>query len=44
MVDVGQPAPDFTLDSHTGESVSLSRYRDERNVILSFHIFSFTGG
>lgn len=44
MVDVGQSAPDFTLDSHTQESVSLSQYRGEKNVILSFHIFSFTGG
>ena len=44
MVDVGQSAPDFTLDSHAQESVSLSRFRGKKNVILSFHIFSFTGG
>jgi len=44
MVDVGQPAPDFTLGSHTQEGVTLSLYKGEKNVILSFHIFSFTGG
>ena len=44
MVDVGQPAPDFTLAAHDGESVTLSQYRGEKNVVLSFHIFSFTGG
>ena len=44
MVDVGQPAPDFTLVAHDGESVTLSQYRGEKNVVLSFHIFSFTGG
>ena len=44
MVDVGQPAPDFTLPAHTGEDVSLSQYRGQKNVVLSFHINSFTGG
>ena len=44
MVEVGQPAPDFTLPAHNGESVSLSQYKGQKNVVLSFHIFSFTGG
>ena len=44
MVDVGQPAPDFTLAAHSGETVTLSQYRSQKNVVLSFHIFSFTGG
>ncbi len=44
MVDVGQPAPDFTLAAHSGENVTLSQYRGQKNVVLSFHIFSFTGG
>ena len=44
MVDVGQAAPDFTLPTHTGENVSLSQFKGKSNVILSFHIFSFTGG
>ena len=44
MVDVGQPAPDFTLPAQDMSSVSLSDYRGTQNVVLSFHIFSFTGG
>ena len=43
MVDVGQSAPDFTLPAHNGQNITLSQYRGEKNVILSFHIFSFTG-
>ena len=44
MVDVGQAAPDFTLPAHTGDSVTLSQYKGQKNVLLSFHVFSFTGG
>ena len=44
MVDVGQPAPDFTLPAHDGSDVTLSDYRQKKNVVLSFHIHSFTGG
>ena len=44
MVELGQEAHNFELPSHTGDIVSLSDYRGSKNVILSFHIFSFTGG
>ena len=44
MVDAGDAAPDFTLPAHTGEDVTLSDYRGQKNVVLSFHIHSFTGG
>jgi peroxiredoxin Q/BCP len=44
MVKVGQPAPDFTLPAHNGSAVSLSDFKGEKNVVLSFHVFSFTGG
>jgi peroxiredoxin Q/BCP len=44
MVDAGDSAPDFTLPAHTGEDVTLSDYRGNKNVVLSFHIHSFTGG
>ncbi|MBI4298838.1 MAG: redoxin domain-containing protein [Chloroflexi bacterium] len=44
MVEVGQPAPDFTLPAHSGENVTLSQYKGQKNVILSFHVASFTGG
>ena len=44
MIEVGQPAPDFTLPAHNGENVTLSQYKGDKNVVLSFHLFSFTGG
>ena len=44
MVEVGQAAPDFTLPAHGGGEIKLSQYKGEKNVVLSVHIFSFTGG
>jgi peroxiredoxin (alkyl hydroperoxide reductase subunit C) len=35
-VKIGQPAPDFTLPSISGEKVSLNQYRGKKNVVLSF--------
>ena len=35
-VKVGEPAPDFTLPSVSGESVTLSQYRGKKNVVISF--------
>jgi alkyl hydroperoxide reductase subunit AhpC len=41
---IGEQAPDFTLPSvHEGD-ISLSQYRGEKYVILSFHVFDFTAG
>lgn len=36
-VQVGQPAPDFTLPAQNGESVSLSDYRGTQVVVLYFY-------
>lgn len=44
MADVGQQAPDFTLPAHDLSQVTLGDYKGTKNVVLSFHIFSFTGG
>ena len=44
MVELGNAAPDFTLMDHNAQSVTLSQYRGKKNVVLSWHIFSFTGG
>ena len=44
MSEVGQMAPDFTLPAHNGSPVTLSQFRGDKTVVLSFHIFSFTGG
>jgi peroxiredoxin (alkyl hydroperoxide reductase subunit C) len=35
-VEVGQPAPDFTLPDTTGQPVRLSDFRGRKNVVLSF--------
>lgn len=39
---VRQPAPDFTLKSHDGRTVSLSDYRDRRNVVVVFFPLAWT--
>ena len=44
MVDVGQPAPDFTLKGHGGEDVSLSQYKGDKWVVLHCFPAAFTGG
>ena len=43
MIDVGTPAPEFTLKSHDGEEVSLAQYRGKWVVLHSFPL-AFTGG
>ena len=42
-VDVGQEAPDFTLTSADNEKVSLSSFRGQKNVVLVFYPWAFTG-
>lgn len=39
---VGDVAPDFTLPSTADESVTLSAYRGESNVVLAFFPLAFT--
>jgi mycoredoxin-dependent peroxiredoxin len=41
-VEIGQPAPDFTRTSHTGDEISLSALRGTP-VVLVFIPFAFTG-
>ena len=42
-VEVGTPAPDFTLTNQFGESISLADFRGKKNVVLMFYPFAFTG-
>lgn len=35
-VKVGEPAPDFSLPSVSGGTVTLSQYRGQKNVVISF--------
>ncbi len=42
-VEIGQPAPEFTLNNQFGAPVSLSDYRGKKNVVLMFYPKAFTG-
>ena len=42
-LDVGSVAPDFTLKSQHGEDITLSSYRGDKNVVLVFIPFAFSG-
>jgi peroxiredoxin len=42
-LDIGSAAPDFTLTSQHGEDITLSAFRGERNVVLVFFPFAFSG-
>jgi AhpC/TSA family len=47
MPKVGDVAPDFTMkyfDGNDLKSISLSQYRGQKNVVVAFFIFAFTGG
>ena len=43
MVDVGDPAPDFTLRRTFEESVNLSDLRTRGPVLVHFYVFDFGG-
>jgi peroxiredoxin len=38
---VGEPAPDFTLPSTTGDEISLSEFRGKKHVLLEFYGVDF---
>lgn len=40
---IGRPAPEFELKNQHGEKVSLASFKGEKNVVLLFYPFSFTG-
>ncbi len=35
-LEIGKPAPDFTLPSTTGENVSLRQFRGQKLVLIEF--------
>jgi peroxiredoxin len=41
---IGEAAPDFSLPSANNDTVSLSQFKGQKYVILSFHVFNFTSG
>ncbi|WP_418956864.1 peroxiredoxin [Streptomyces tritici] len=42
-IEVGTEAPDFELKDNHGRTVKLSDFRGEKNVVLLFYPFAFTG-
>jgi len=40
---IGSPAPDFTLMDQHGSTVSLSSFKGEKNVVILFYPFAFSG-
>ena len=43
-LQIGELAPDFTLQAGTGENQTLSDYRQRRAIVLAFYVLDFTGG
>ena len=41
-VEVGEKAPDFLMHSSVGETVRLSDYQGQKNVMLFFFLAAFT--
>jgi len=44
MVNIGDIAPIFNLQSHQNDEIYLNKYIGKKNIILSFYIYSFTEG
>lgn len=43
MLEVGTPAIDFSLKDQHGQDVSLSDFRGDKDVVLVFYPFAFSG-
>jgi peroxiredoxin len=41
-LDVGMRAPDFSLASTIGDTVTLSEVLKEKNAVLAFYVLAFT--
>jgi peroxiredoxin len=44
IIKTGNLAPDFNLTNQDGDKITLSQYKGQKYVILSWHVFDFTGG
>jgi mycoredoxin-dependent peroxiredoxin len=41
-LEIGDAAPDFELKSHRGQTVKLSDFRGEKNVLIAFYPLAWT--
>ena len=44
MAEVDDTAPDFMLVDQNQKEVTLSQFKGNKNIVLSWHVHSFTGG
>lgn len=42
-IDIGSAAPDFKLKNQHGEDISLSSFKGNKNVVVLFYPFAFSG-
>ncbi len=42
--EIGDVAPDFKLPSVSEGDFTLSQFKGDKRVVLSFHVFDFTAG
>jgi mycoredoxin-dependent peroxiredoxin len=42
-LEIGSIAPDFELNDQFGQKVSLSSFKGQKNVVITFYPFAFTG-
>ena len=43
-LEVGDPAPDFTLPGSDGKTYTLSQFKGDKPVVIAFFPKAFTGG
>lgn len=43
-LNIGDTAPDFDLQDHTGRQVRLRDFRDKSSVVLTFYVYANTPG
>jgi len=43
-LSINTKAPDFTIEANTGEKISLSDFKDSRNVLIVFYPKNNTPG
>ena len=43
-LEVGDPAPDFSLADQNGKTIKLSDLRGKSNAVIAFYVMAFTPG